>query len=278
MTPAFAFGSKLTAGAVAGIVGVSLTFPLDFAKTRLQKQTTLEYTGIWDCLKKVRAERGALAWYSGIRVNLAGIIPEKAIKLACNDQFREMLRDKETGHVGMGAEILAGAGAGFCQVIVTTPMEIVKIRCQLTGASPVSVIGQLGLKGCYQGYVPTLTRDVWFSLLFFPMQAKLKERFLHANDSPGEKTLKSFGAGITAGVIASGLSTPVDVIKTRAQAGDGGSMLSVLRATVQNEGYGALWKGLGPRMIAIGPLFGIAVMIYDVQKTLLKRMGYYVPE
>mmetsp|Transcript_13373 Transcript_13373/g.53238 ORF Transcript_13373/g.53238 Transcript_13373/m.53238 type:complete len:158 (+) Transcript_13373:119-592(+) len=156
-------------------------------------------------------------------------------------------------------------------------MEIVKIRCQLTGANPLSVISQLGFRGCFQGYVPTLTRDVWFSLLFFPMQAKLKEYLIKPEDSGGEKTFKSFVGGITAGVIASGLSTPVDVIKTRTQAGDG-SMATVLRNTIKNEGYGALWKGLGPRMIAIGPLFGIAVMIYDVQKRLLRSMGYYVPE
>jgi len=278
LSPGVEFGSKLAAGAVAGIIGVTCTFPLDFAKTRLQKQKTLEYKGMGDCLRQVYRQQGARGWYSGLRPNLTGIIPEKAIKLACADQFRDWLRDPHTGRVSLAAELVAGAGAGFCQVVVTTPMEIVKIRCQLTGASMVSVVRELGLRGLYKGYVPTLTRDVWFSAIFFPLQAKMKESIIHRDDSSTQKTLKSFLAGITAGAVASGLSTPVDVIKTRLQGGDPGGVLTILSNTIKTEGYGALWKGLQPRMIAIGPLFGIAIMVYDVQKRLLRSMGYHVPE
>lgn len=272
------FAGKLAAGAVAGIIGVSATFPLDFAKTRLQKQVVIEYTGIIDCLSKVHKKEGFSGWYSGIRPNLTGIIPEKAVKLACADQFRDLLRDAN-GNVSVLAELTAGAGAGFCQVVITTPMEIVKIRCQLTGASMWSVVSELGLRGLYKGYVPTLTRDVWFSALFFPLQAKMKEAMIHPNDSPGDKTIKSFIAGITAGSVASGLSTPVDVIKTRIQGGGGSEgMAAVMANLIKNEGYGALWKGFKPRMIAIGPLFGIAIMIYDLQKRFLRSQGYQVPE
>jgi solute carrier family 25 (mitochondrial aspartate/glutamate transporter), member 12/13 len=278
MSATLAFGSKLAAGAVAGIIGVSCTFPLDFAKTRLQKQSTREYTGMIDCLRKVARAKGFTHLYSGLRPNLAGIIPEKAIKLACADQFREILRDKSTGQVSLLSELLAGGGAGFCQVVVTTPMEIVKIRCQLTGSSMLSVVRELGIRGMYQGYVPTLARDVWFSVLFFPLQAKMKEAMAQPDDTPAQRTAKSFLAGITAGATASGLSTPIDVIKTRIQASDSGSMRSVLSATIATEGYGALWKGLVPRMIAIAPLFGIAIMVYDFQKRILRSMGYYVPE
>lgn len=265
--------SRLGSGAVAGIIGVSCTYPLDFAKTRLQKQVTAEYSGVIDCLKKVRAKGGVSAWYSGLRPNLAGIIPEKAIKLAANDQLRHMLRD-EHGKLSIGNELIAGAGAGFCQVVVTTPMEIVKIRCQLTGASMGSVIKELGFKGMYRGYVPTLTRDVWFSLWFFPMQAKLKEYLIHDDDNEGERMAKSFFAGVSAGCISAGLSTPTDVVKTRVQASNGESIPLVIRDTIRNEGLRAFWKGWQPRCIAIAPLFGIAIMVYDIQKRVLRSLGY----
>ena len=268
------FPSRLGAGAIAGIIGVTLTFPLDFSKTRLQKQTTAEYRGILDCLAKVYRTGGFKAWYSGMRVNLIGIIPEKAIKLACNDQFREMLRDKETGVVSIPSEILAGAGAGFCQVVVTTPMEIVKIRGQLTGASMTQVFRELGFFGLYRGYTPTLLRDVWFSLFFFPMQAKMKLAWIHPDDHESTKTMKSFLCGISAGGFGAAISTPFDVVKTRIQGGAGKKIFAVTKRTIQNEGASALFKGVVPRVAAIGPLFGVAIMIYDVQKRFIRYLGY----
>jgi solute carrier family 25 aspartate/glutamate transporter 12/13 len=57
--------------------------------------------------------------------------------------------------------MLAGAAAGFCQVIATNPMEIVKIRMQL-GQSATQVLSDLGVKGLYKGTRATLCRDVPF--------------------------------------------------------------------------------------------------------------------
>jgi len=76
--------------------------------------------------------------------------------------------------------VLAGALAGLCQVVVTNPMEIVKIQLQTASqrtssenVNMVSVVRRLGLHGLYRGTPITLARDVPFSILFFPLQAKL---------------------------------------------------------------------------------------------------------
>jgi solute carrier family 25 aspartate/glutamate transporter 12/13 len=86
--------------------------------------------------------------------------------------------------------MMAGAGAGLCQVIATNPMEIVKIRCQMQALLPVEqrqttmeVVQGLGIKGMYQGTLATLSRDIPFSLIFFPLYANLKKAFA---DSKGE--------------------------------------------------------------------------------------------
>jgi solute carrier family 25 aspartate/glutamate transporter 12/13 len=46
--------------------------------------------------------------------NLVGVIPEKALKLAVNHELQERL--KGDGELTLPKQILAGAGAGFCQV------------------------------------------------------------------------------------------------------------------------------------------------------------------
>lgn len=69
---------------------------------------------------------------SGAAVNLTLVTPEKAIKLAANDLFRHHLAKDGKG-LTVVKEMLAGCGAGMCQVIVTTPMEMLKIQLQDAG-------------------------------------------------------------------------------------------------------------------------------------------------
>ncbi|XP_022531408.1 solute carrier family 25 member 55a isoform X2 [Astyanax mexicanus] len=70
--------------------------------------------------------------YHGAAVNLTLVTPEKAIKLAANDFFRHHL-SKDGKGLTVVKEMLAGCGAGMCQVIITTPMEMLKIQLQDAG-------------------------------------------------------------------------------------------------------------------------------------------------
>ncbi|MEQ2283858.1 hypothetical protein AMECASPLE_015883 [Ameca splendens] len=91
--------------------------------------------GFWplrfDCLAKTVRSEGYFGCYRGAAVNLTLVTPEKAIKLAANDVFRQKL--SKDGHLPLWGEVLAGCGAGTCQVVVTTPMEMLKIQLQDAG-------------------------------------------------------------------------------------------------------------------------------------------------
>lgn len=128
--------------------------------------------------------------------------------------------ERPDGSISLFNQILAGAGAGFCQVIATNPMEITKIRMQMNAMLPPAerlslgqVVSKLGIKGMYSGTTATLLRDVPFSILFFPMYSNLIEAMA---DSNGKNTLlQNLAAGGIAGAFASGAVTPTDVVKTR---------------------------------------------------------------
>eukprot|EP00743_Colponemidia_sp_Colp-15_P002397 GILK01002598.1.p1 GENE.GILK01002598.1~~GILK01002598.1.p1 ORF type:complete len:308 (+),score=33.41 GILK01002598.1:39-962(+) len=273
---------KLLVGAVAGVIGTTIIFPMDLVKTRLQNQKALSggekpYNGILDCFRKSFKEGGFRGMYRGLGPNLVGVIPEKAIKLAMNDYFREKLQGDDA-KLPLWKELLAGGGAGFCQVVATNPMEITKIRLQIpseTKKSGMQVVRELGLRGLYKGTPATLMRDVPFSMVFFTLCANFKAMLAdeHGNLSVGRTLLASAGAGM----IASGGITPADVIKTRLQADSkqGGSTYTGIRdcytKIVATEGYAALFRGAIPRMCIISPLFGIAILAYDVQQKILRN-------
>nr|KAF6467798.1 solute carrier family 25 member 22 [Rousettus aegyptiacus] len=125
--------AKLINGGIAGLIGVTCVFPIDLAKTRLQNQQNGQrmYTSMSDCLVKTIRSEGYFGMYRGAAVNLTLVTPEKAIKLAANDFFRHQL--SKDGQLTLLKEMLAGCGAGTCQVIVTTPMEMLKIQLQDAG-------------------------------------------------------------------------------------------------------------------------------------------------
>lgn len=76
--------------------------------------------------------------------------------------------------------MIAGGLAGFCQVIVTTPMELLKIQMQQAQGKKISatqltmnLLREKGIAGLYRGITPTIARDVTFSMIYFPLFAKL---------------------------------------------------------------------------------------------------------
>ncbi|KAG0091317.1 hypothetical protein BGZ93_002920 [Podila epicladia] len=285
------FVQKLGAGAIAGITGVLIVYPLDMVKTRLQNQKRdalgkLQYKGGVDCFKQVVAKEGVRGLYRGIVPNLIGITPEKAIKLAVNDFAREYWAEKTNvseEKLAIQYGMLAGATAGFCQVIATNPMEIVKIQMQVAGSqklepgekrpTAMGIVRNLGLRGLYRGTPATLMRDVPFSIMFFPLNSFLK---LQGADENGKIPFSTiFGAGIVAGVVAASAVTPADVIKTRLQVarkpGDPTykGIADCFQHIVRNEGVTALFKGVVPRSLIVAPMFAIALFVYELQQRFL---------
>lgn len=71
--------------------------------------------------------------YRGLPVQAIGIIPEKALKLSINDALRYRFRESD-GKIALAWEGVAGGLAGFCQVIITCPMEV--SRASWRGIAP----------------------------------------------------------------------------------------------------------------------------------------------
>ena len=234
------------------------------------------YRGVAHCFRTIVRTEGMASMYKGLGANLVGVTPEKAIKLAANDFFREQLT-RPNGDLPMHFQMLAGALAGFCQVSATNPMEIVKLRMQLQNLKPAAerlstgeVVRNLGLRGMYKGTVVTWIRDVPYSIIFFPLYATLKEKFSDEHGHAGIPNI--LAAGAIAGASAALACTPADVVKTRFQA-EGSTYKSIgdtFSQTLKHEGWKAFFKGSGPRMSVTAPLFGIALLAFELQKRFIK--------
>ena len=164
------FFPKLATGGVAGMLGVTAVFPVDLCKTRMQNGgagSVQANTRFLDVFRGVLRTEGFRGFYRGLVPNLVGVFPEKGIKLAANDLFRHVAAratgSRDAAALPIATQVACGAGAAALQVTVTTPMEMVKLQCQMEGlnggqATPAAVVSRLGPRGLYRGFGATLSR------------------------------------------------------------------------------------------------------------------------
>lgn len=211
-------------GAIAGSTGAIAAYPIDFVKSQLQTDYGREkYKGGWDAAKDIIATSGPLALYKGLMVNVVGIAPEKTIKLGANSLMRGIVMG-HFGYLPLAGEVFAGGFAGCTQVLVTNPLEVVKLKLQTSQMTIKDVMSQLqGLADLYQGAEACVARDAVFSAVLFPTYAHLKVA-LAASLVGGmgvSAESASFWANLFAGSFAAApaalISTPADVVKTRLQ-------------------------------------------------------------
>ena len=194
---------------------------VDYLKARLQtEEGAAKYRNGQHAFRSIVEERGIIGLYRGLGPQVCGVAPEKALKIFVNDAAKAGITSACGGVLPMAGEALAGFTAGCCQVVVTNPLEAVKVRMQTsTEGSAIGVIKALGLRGLYNGADACLLRDGTFSLILFPIYAHAKELLGVADDASGMSAALALGlAGLVAAAPAAALSTPFDVVKTRVQA------------------------------------------------------------
>lgn len=246
-------------GLVAGSIGAFVVYPIDVVKTRMQNQNLTNYklyNNGWDCWRKLWVQGRLSVFYRGCVPQMIGVAPEKAVKLFAYSTITSYY-DKTQ----WSTQIFGGLTAGTCQVMITSPYEMIKINLQMNNKMNYSEL--LNFKKLYTGASACFLRDIPFSGIYFPLYWYLKEK----------QEFNPFIAGTLAGAPAAFLCTPADVIKTRMQTLRAGTLEQVrLIPTTQQiyrqEGWTAFWKGGGWRILRSSPQFGITLLVFEYLRSL----------
>ncbi len=243
-------------GLIAGSVGAFAVYPIDVVKTRMQNQTTSNrlYSNGFDCWRQLWKQGGLKSFYRGCVPQMIGVAPEKAIKLLAYSYVTKSNPNDLKTHVA------GGLIAGTCQVMVTSPYEMIKINLQMN--NKINYKELLNIKKLYTGASACFLRDIPFSGIYFPLYWYLKEK----------ENLNPFVAGTLAGAPAAFSCTPADVVKTRMQTlikqnqSNGHGLIQVATSIYKNEGFTAFWKGGGWRVLRSSPQFGITLLVFEYLK------------
>ena len=110
-----------------------------------------------------------------------------------------------------------------------------------------------GIRGFFQGFVPTTARQAANSAVRFSTYTTLKQ-FAEGYVAPGEKlsALTTFGLGAAAGTVTVYTTMPLDTVKTRMQSLEASknykNSFDCAVRIFKNEGILTFWSGALPRL------------------------------
>ncbi|KAF2219229.1 mitochondrial carrier domain-containing protein [Elsinoe ampelina] len=264
---------SLLAGGIAGTTVDTSLFPLDTLKTRLQSPSGFLASG------------GFRGVYAGLGSAVVGSAPGAALFFVSYDGIKRFLaRPQQLGVEGSrlydaGVHSLAASVGEVAACAVRVPTEVVKQRAQAgqfasSRAALGSILALRRTEGwgrmwmeLYRGWSITVMREVPFTVIQFPLWEGMKRWSL----APGQKD-GDVSAGISAvfgsvsGAVAAGLTTPLDVLKTRLMlAKEKQNVVSLARRIYKDEGAAVFLRGIGPRTMWIS--IGGAVFLGSYQWT-----------
>lgn len=163
---------RLGAGACAGIIAMSATYPMDMVRGRLTVQTNkspYQYTGMIHALRTVLREEGARALYKGWLPSVIGVVPYVGLNFAVYESLKDWLvKSKPFGLVddelSVTTRLACGAAAGTVGQTVAYPLDVIRRRMQMVGWKDASsvVAGDGRSKGAleYTGMVDAFRKTV----------------------------------------------------------------------------------------------------------------------
>lgn len=285
------FWQYMLAGSIAGMVEHMAMFPVDTVKTRTQMlsptSSTPLPTNVARAVAGILRQEGPLGLYRGIGAMGLGAGPAHAVYFAVYEVAKERLGGNREGH-HPAAHAAAGALATIASDAVFTPMDVVKQRLQLR-RSPYRgvwdccqrVMQEEGLKAFFTSYRTTVIMNVPFTAVHFATYEAAKKALKGV--TPGAADEESLWthvlAGGAAGALASAVTNPLDVVKTRLQCQgvcgakryQSGAVLQALQQIVHTEGPGALWRGVRARVLFHTPAAAICWSTYEASKSALQR-------
>ena len=283
------FITSLVAGGMAGTTVDLALFPIDTLKTRLQSPHGFIASG------------GFRGVYRGVMAAAAGSSPGAALffgtyetmKPIIAKQQQQQLMGNESYSPALTHMIAASIGeAAAC--LVRVPTEVVKSKMQTNAAGSSTLTSTLQLVlsekgdtrafasnifgGLYRGYGITLMREVPFAFIQFPLYERLKVEW---GKIQGYETspIQAATCGSISGGIAAGLTTPLDVIKTRLMLGADKNGVQykgasdVVQRLMHEEGSKIFLSGIQPRVMWISIGGFVFFGAYESYRSRLMWLG-----
>ncbi|CAF1118401.1 unnamed protein product [Rotaria sordida] len=232
------------------------------------------YNGTIDALLKITRNEGIRSLWSGLPPTLVMSLPNTIIYFTTYEQLKCFM-GYERNNLNLIIPGISGGLARILAVVATSPIELIRTKKMSAKLSYTDLhnilresIQSNGLRTLWRGLIPTLWRDLPFSIFYWSVYERLK-LFIMKQFSTAP-TLAAFYSGATAGALATIFTHPFDTIKSIRQVQLGSNQVQSTERTLhllyymfKEQGIHSLYKGLVPRLIKVSP--ACAIMISTIE-------------
>jgi len=272
-------------GGVAASVAACCTHPLDLTKVRMQ---TLGTSGrsISAVVKLTIAESGFRNLYTGLSASLLRQMSYSLVRLGSYEKIKQWLAK---GNKPTTIQLLISGGlAGGLGGLIGNPADVLLVRMTTDSLKPTTeqhrygnalrglyiLSKNEGMKGLGRGLLPNTVRAVLMNMSQLASYDFFKTRILEYGSAYNiqDGLLVHSAASTMAGVIATTVTAPADVIKSRLMASTSNqSNTEVLIQSLRNEGAGILFRGWVPAFMRLGPNTIVLFVTLEQLKNLHRR-------
>ncbi|KAJ2959353.1 hypothetical protein NQZ79_g5114 [Umbelopsis isabellina] len=268
-------------GGVASCAAAMVSHPFDLAKVRLQTTTGAARSGMLKTMFTIVTKEGPIALYSGLSASLLRQATYSTVRFGVYDKLKSAITtgNQKPGFVQMlVCSSIAGAMGGVCG----NPGDVVNVRMQNDGQLAAAerrnyrnaldgvlrMSREEGLSSLMRGVGPNVNRAILMTgsqLVSYDVFKDLLLNTAGLKDGAGVH----FGSSLLAGLVATTVCSPVDVIKTRimsASTASGTGAFGAMASMMRNEGVMSLFKGWTPAFIRLGPHTIVTFMVLEQLK------------
>jgi len=273
-------------GSLGAAVGGCASHPMDLIKVRMQIQTGAKFNMLQMGMNIIRTE-GPTGFLKGIDASAARQLVYSGTRFGMYDVLKKVAGE-DSGPLNFFSKAACGMGAGAIGALVGNPGDLAMVRMQADGKLPVDerrgyknifdaffkIAKSEGLPSMWRtGVVPNMNRAAIVTVGQLAAYDQCKQVLLDVGMKDGIPT--HFSASLMAAFIASVMSNPVDVAKTRLMNQKDGlytGTVNTITTMIRQEGPLSIYKGFAATFARQCPYVIVTWLTVEQLKVRMKDM------
>ncbi|KAL9542233.1 hypothetical protein MBANPS3_008719 [Mucor bainieri] len=271
-------------GGAASCVAAVVVHPFDLTKVRLQNTKGSMNHGMFSTMVKIAQTEGFFKLYAGLSASILRQATYSTVRFGVYEKLKDYIQSTTQQKANVGQLLICSSVAGALGGACGNPGDVINVRMQNDGQLPpqqrrnykhaidgiIRISKEEGTTALFRGLGPNINR----AILMTSSQCVSYDMFkgILLNHTPMQDGIGlHLTSSILAGLVATTVCSPVDVIKTRIMSASTGdhrmSATSIMKQMFKSEGIKSFFKGWTPAFIRLGPQTIITFVVLEQFKT-----------
>lgn len=260
-------GSSWYLGGMASMTAVCCTHPLDTIKVQLQTQQKVKF-GFFGMTANIVRTNGFFALYNGLSAALLRQATYSTTRFAIYEVTKQAIAGESDKGIPLWKMVIMAGVSGAVGGFVGTPADLVNVRMQNDCKLPtelrrnykncfdglIRIVREEGAMRTFSGTTMAMSRGILVTigqLAFYDYFKKVLIKSGYFKDN----LTTHFSSSLLAGFVATVITMPFDVLKTRLMNAKPGQYSGILACAkdILQVGPSGMFKGFIPAFVRLGP-------------------------